>query len=108
MTTTFTITFERKCFSRITAELERNDQIRISIASTCPSAELLGKRINKIKKKDLLKPIHENPVCITASDMVCTACVIPLVIVNACWVETKLIPRSMFEQHSTITIKFES
>jgi len=106
LTTVFCVEHEI-CSHSIRVETKLvQDVIKLHITSTCPRVQKYGERLRDISVKDLLKPLPSNPVYVAAHDLTPT-CIVPCVVLNACWAEAGLISRNLLEKHPMVVVQIE-
>jgi hypothetical protein len=90
---------------RVDAKLIQST-IRLHITTTCPRVQKYAEKLKEVNITDIAKPIPDNPVYTLARGLSAT-CVVPCVILNACWAEAGLIAKSLLKERPRVVIEYK-
>jgi len=92
----------------VTAEKDGADKVKITLESDCEHIRELSQNLKSIKTEDAFLSFGENPVYSSAmSSNLTPTCLVPCGIMNAVWVETGLISRSLTQNETTRELKLK-
>jgi hypothetical protein len=92
----------------VVAEKDGDDKVKITFETDCEHIRELSQNLKSIKTEDAFLSFGENPVYLSAiSSNLTPTCLVPCGIMNAVWVETGLISRSLTQNETTRELKLK-
>lgn len=90
----------------VTAEMEGDDRLRVIIESDCPNVMSYADRLGTVSLDDINEQ-RGSRILTSAEDGVLTpTCLVPIGVMNACWVEAGMISKRLATKEGSISIVF--
>ncbi|MHC1708819.1 MAG: hypothetical protein AB9819_00185 [Methanomassiliicoccales archaeon] len=90
----------------VTAEMDGEDRLRVIIESDCSNVMNYAERLGSVTMDDINEQ-RGSRILMAAEDGILTpTCLVPIAVMNACWVEAGMISKRLAIKESPISIEF--
>ncbi len=90
----------------ITAEMDGEDRLKVTIESDCSNVMNYAERLGTVTMEDINEQRGSRILTAAEDGILTPTCLVPIGVMNACWVEAGMISKRLATKEGSISVHF--